>query len=167
MASLNVSRHCRLGGAGEVADLAHVFGVDHGQLRHVSHTIFGDLKQSFHSCIWETWQARNYFPIPLTHFWIRATCGENKYLYLVSCIPPGNRFFFAQKSLTGRWEVIFDQPNFQEGYKIEVFIFTTGGSTCHILAFWRKGMGWNWSSTFLPPSWVEMCALTVTNVLPL
>ena len=50
-------------------------------------------------------------------------------------------FFFAQKSLTGRWEIIFDQPNFQEGYKIEVFIFATGGSTCHILALWRKGIG--------------------------
>ena len=28
------------------------------------------------------------FDIPLSHFWISATCGENKYFYLVS--PPGN-----------------------------------------------------------------------------
>ena len=60
---------------------------------------------------------------------------------LLSCIPPGNCVFFARKSLTGGWEIIFDQPNFQEGYKIEVFIFATGGSTCHILALWRKGIG--------------------------
>ena len=25
-------------------------------------------------------------PIPLTHFWISATCGENKYFYLVSLL---------------------------------------------------------------------------------
>ena len=77
----------------------------------------------------------NSIAIPLSHFWIS---GEKKYFYLVS--PPGNWFFFPWKSLTGGWEIIFDQPNFQEGYKIEAFIFATGGSTCHILALWRKGI---------------------------
>ena len=80
----------------------------------------------------------NVTTIPLSHFWISATRGKNKYLYLV--FPPGNWFLFAQKSLTSGWEIIFDQPNFQEGYKIEVFIFATRGSTRHILAFWRKGI---------------------------
>ena len=49
-------------------------------------------------------------------------------------------FFLAQKSLTGGWEITFDQPNFQEGYKIEVFIFATGGSSYHILVFGRNGI---------------------------
>ena len=76
-----------------------------------------------------------YSPKPLLdqrHLW-------RKWI-LLSCIPSWKLIFFARKSLTGRWEIIFDQPNFQEGYKIEVFIFATGGSTCHILAFWRKGI---------------------------
>jgi len=79
-----------------------------------------------------------FCPIHLTHFLISATCGENKYCYLVS--PPGNWVFFPQKSLTGGWEIISYQPNFQEGYMIAVFIFGTGGSTYHILVFWRKGI---------------------------
>ena len=65
----------------------------------------------------------------------------------LSCIPSWKLIFFARKSLTGGWEIIFDQPNFQEGYKIEVFIFATGGSTCHILALWRKGMS-HWLRVF-------------------
>ena len=53
--------------------------------------------------------------------------------------PSWKLIFFSQKSLNGEWEIIFDPPNFQEGYKIEVFIFAAGGSTYHILAFGRKG----------------------------
>ena len=68
---------------------------------------------------------------------ISTTRGENKNFYPLSLLVID---FFPPKSLTGGWEIIFDQPNFQEGYKIEVFIFATGGSTYHILVFWRKGI---------------------------
>ena len=55
-----------------------------------------------------------------------ASCGENKYFYLVSLLEIGlikYDFSSASQGLLGKKKI-----NFQEGYKIEVFIFATGGA---------------------------------------
>ena len=54
-----------------------------------------------------------------------ASCGVNKNFFLVSLLEIWlTRFTFSP---TSQWLRIC-QPNFQEGYKIEVFIYTTGGA---------------------------------------
>ena len=57
----------------------------------------------------------------------------NKNFYRVSLLDKIR--FFTKKSLTGGSQIVFGPPNFQEGYKIKVFIYATRGATHHILAF--------------------------------
>ena len=54
-----------------------------------------------------------------------ASRGENKYFYILSLLEIGwikHDFSSASQILLG------EKTNVQEGYKIEVFIFTTGGA---------------------------------------
>ena len=68
---------------------------------------------------------------------ISATRGENKIFYLV-CLEID---FFHSKVSDWRMRNLICSTQFPGGIQDKVFIFATGGSTYHILAFGRKGIG--------------------------